>query len=285
MFYYKNAFAISIIIHISFILFIVLDSKNSKNFDKQQNTMVLEVLQLSNNTNVPLKNQENNEIIDNAKKSFRNNTESYIDNIQDFTNNSEISNEYKDNQYEKIPIADQNSKIIKNDKNIIQKLPVIKSKPRPYKVQEDKTKNKVDDFSSLFKTIENTQDNNYKSKSNLQNGINGLGDYNFDNNNDVSQNIIDYIRTKFVGCWIVPIKLKNIQNREVTLRLKLSKNGKLISVYMSRGSDKDLDHIDKILVESAKRAIYTCAPIEGITQYPYKLWNEIDITFFTDEII
>ena len=258
----------SLIIHILLIIiFFISSTLHTKHQNITTQALVVEMLPIDQETNLKIKTgtSENQ-----TEKSFKLPSQSpKVPNIKKKSKQSSETN------------------IIETpDKNAI--YPQMKHKPSKIKpdslqstdapIQKRKKKKESDDkeFSSMLKSIRKQNNNSALSITQNKDGLQGIGNMEYDIHKHNTQNIGDYIRSQFIDCWIVPIKIITLRNITVTVNITLNTDG---SVNKVSSAHNIVDEDTKILLESAKRAVYRCSPIKGLEKFPYQLWKEMQITF------
>ncbi len=84
------------------------------------------------------------------------------------------------------------------------------------------------------------------------------------------------------SCWIPPTGAKGIETMRVTLRIALSRDGRVVGMPRFIGAEAGRVRSDpfyRIFAESARRAVLSCAPYDDLPPALYRLWREIDFRF------
>jgi outer membrane biosynthesis protein TonB len=98
----------------------------------------------------------------------------------------------------------------------------------------------------------------------------------------LSQSEIDALRSRLMNLWNPPAGVLNPQELIVKVRIKLGRDGKLVSPPMvltsGRGSNFEAAR------DGAVRAIFQGQPFEMLKPEHYDLWKELEITFDPREL-
>ncbi len=212
-----------------------------------------------------------------------------------------------------VDISDQT--ITKTDKNVQKKTqkknkqqnqsgfqpPKVKSKPKPpefstkVKVsqkkkekikdnnEEQKQKKRVDNILKSIEKIKSENNNKQVSKTTDLEPNKKLDEndkvkrINFGEKLTISEK--DAIRRQFYKCWIVPAGAKNIKDYTVSIKLKLNKDGEVISSKIIN-SAKMNNTFFRTLAESAVRAInHPDCKILKVPKKKYETWKETILDF------
>lgn len=210
-----------------------------------------------------------------------------------------------------VDISDQTiSKISTSKKNKVEKKnnskketgfqpPKIKSKPQPpeFKIKEkkkvkkkenlkdenkEKQKKRVD---NILKSIEKIKSENKNRKKNIGNQIKekeiveekDIKTVKLGEKLTISEE--DAIKRQFYRCWIVPAGAKNIKDYKVSIKLKLNKDGEVISSKVINKKNMN-NTVFKTLAESAIRAVNhpDCKKLKVPTK-KYDTWKETILDF------
>ncbi|RMF11998.1 MAG: hypothetical protein D6757_10270 [Alphaproteobacteria bacterium] len=90
------------------------------------------------------------------------------------------------------------------------------------------------------------------------------------------------LSAKVQSCWIPPTGAKGAETMQVTLRLMLARDGRVIGMPRFIGAEASRvksDPFYRIFAESARRAVLNCAPYDDLPPALYRLWREIDFRF------
>lgn len=109
----------------------------------------------------------------------------------------------------------------------------------------------------------------------------------FDPDSAEAVSIRDAIQGQIYKCWNVPAGARNAENLIVPLEIDYNKVGypekvKLADAEMGRYQS---DSFYRAAVESAIRAVRACAPLEGLPQDRYDIWQYVNIRFNPREML
>ncbi|MDR3126784.1 MAG: hypothetical protein LBT92_04095 [Rickettsiales bacterium] len=93
----------------------------------------------------------------------------------------------------------------------------------------------------------------------------------------LSISYIDAIRIKLRGCWNIDAGAKGIENMRIVIRTNLTSAGEVVSAETINLKD---DPAVRAMADSARRAIFSCAPYSNLPLESYNDWKTIIFTFY-----
>ena len=134
----------------------------------------------------------------------------------------------------------------------------------------------------IDKSKEETAD--IKQKQNLEVTQNQDQTVNLDNGITLSQE--DAIKAQIYKCWNIPLGLPFDQNLLVKIRMKLKRDGTILSseVLDHRRMNQPGQGYYKVLAESALRAVKLCDPLK-MPSTGYEKWKDLQLNFDAKEML
>ena len=96
----------------------------------------------------------------------------------------------------------------------------------------------------------------------------------------------DALRAQIFGCWSVPLGLPYDQNLLVRIKLQLKKDGSIIKseILDHERMNKPGQKFYKVLAESALRAVRLCQPLK-VPRTGYEKWKDLQLNFNPTEML
>ena len=96
----------------------------------------------------------------------------------------------------------------------------------------------------------------------------------------------DALRAQIFGCWSVPLGLPYDKNLLVRIKLQLKKDGSIIKseILDHERMNKPGQKFYKVLAESALRAVRLCQPLK-VPRTGYEKWKDLQLNFNPSEML
>jgi hypothetical protein len=93
------------------------------------------------------------------------------------------------------------------------------------------------------------------------------------------------IYEQIVGCWNPPAGLDGLREvGPVEIRAEFRQNGGVVSAQVADEARLATDRVFRSVAESARRAVYNCAPLEGMPPEFFSQWRVVILEFRPDQI-
>jgi len=93
------------------------------------------------------------------------------------------------------------------------------------------------------------------------------------------------IYEQIVGCWNPPAGLDGLREvGPVEIRAEFRQNGEVVSAEVADEGRLATDRAFRSVAESARRAVYNCAPLQGMPSEFYQQWRVVILEFRPDQI-
>ena len=172
-----------------------------------------------------------------------------------------------------VPEKPKVEKKLKDKKQVLPKAP-----PKEKKILD---KNKIDDYESLLKNIDESAQNTNDKKTNTKN-------HSKIDNQDLSKPLSitteSDIKRQLYGCWSPPSGAKNAKDMTVLVRIKFAPDGSIIEANHIETGIFVGDVFYKAAVSAALRAVWKCSPLQ-IPKEEYDAWKEIEFNFNPSSMI
>ncbi|NBB70364.1 MAG: hypothetical protein GVY33_08580 [Alphaproteobacteria bacterium] len=93
------------------------------------------------------------------------------------------------------------------------------------------------------------------------------------------------IYQQIVGCWNPPAGLDGLREvGPVEIRAEFRQNGAVVSATVADDDRLATDRVFRSVAESARRAVYNCAPLQGMPSEFFPQWRVVILEFRPDQI-
>ena len=93
------------------------------------------------------------------------------------------------------------------------------------------------------------------------------------------------IYEQIIGCWNPPAGLDGLREvGPVEIRAEFRQNGEVVSATVGDGDRLATDRVFRSVAESARRAVYNCAPLQGMPSEFHSQWRVVILEFRPDQI-
>jgi hypothetical protein len=93
------------------------------------------------------------------------------------------------------------------------------------------------------------------------------------------------IYEQIVGCWNPPAGVEGLREvGPVEIRAEFRQNGEVVSAQVADEDRLATDRVFRSVAESARRAVFNCAPLEGMPAEFYSQWRVVILEFRPDQI-
>jgi hypothetical protein len=100
-----------------------------------------------------------------------------------------------------------------------------------------------------------------------------------------AQRLGQLIYEQIVGCWNPPAGVDGLREvGPVEIRAEFRQNGEVVSAEVTDDGRLATDRVFRSVAESARRAVFNCAPLQGMPSEFYQQWRVVILEFRPDQI-